>query len=578
MMMLISIPLIELTEIYCMKNNKLLAIGDVLIVRVNSQISGGVRLSSYTDSLTGLTDERNVKREFRITSDDIFWTDWKNLTNQNLLESGESNADGSFIIEVRYTRTGSDDTGEIEFNSIDFSGDVEPKTFVAPTINESMFSDTINEPELKNLEKNIFKKLYYRGILPQYIIRAENSDLNEDKDFVDLWTSVAKFFGLFISFFKRYENFNNDYSLLYEYVKQNGLYFDESKVTLEELQYLSQHFYDQIRQRGTNMIFKRKGDILPDGSEVPIDGEFIRLMRSKIYDELKYEVIPLDKMGWCLGNSSPLYKGTSNSKFLNKTKEDTEDFKNLDNFVLNKSGNSSYTLSQYDGKNVLMLRANGGGVVGLGRIDEEQDVTENLYVADSKMDYEITFAFRIISNPSGNSHIKFGVEGFDSSKNKLNDAFVVPSGGSISEMFFDTTTENKRRDCWYYARGIIHAYSTQTIEGNSHTNLGYGNNLYFNSSFVRYILPKIQIEGDSDTQIAIWNYKIRPLVRGTNILPLKDSPENAVSLGFIQSSRIFFLYVKNNNNSLSQQELDDIVNRYLLPFNLNTIFVYINNF
>lgn len=558
--------------------NKLLSIGDVLIVRVHSQISGSVQLTSFSDSLSGLSDNRSVTREFRMTSDDIFWTDWKILNNKNLADSDKNNADGSFIVEVRYTRTGSDPTGEIEFNSINFSGDFEPNIFDAPTINGSMFSEIINEPELKKIEKNIFKKLYYRGILPQYIIRAENSDLNEDKDFVDLWSSVAKFFGLFIRFFKRYEDFHEDYSLLYEYVKQNGLYFDESKITLEELQYLSQHFYDQIRQRGTNMIFKRKGDILSDGSEVPIDGEFVRLMRSKIYDELKYEVIPSDNMGWCLGKSSPLYKGTSNSHFLNKTKEDSEDFQNLSNFVINKSGDSSYSLSQYDNKKVLMLRANNGGIVGLGRINEEQDVSENLYVADSKMDYEITFAFRIISEPSDNSRIKFGVEGFDSSKNKLNDSFILPNGGSISEWFFDITTENKRRDCWYYARGIIHAYSTQTMEKKIKTNLGFGNNLYFNNSFARYILPKIQVEGNSDTQIAVWNYKIRPLVRGTNILPLKDSPENAVSLGFIQSSRIFFLYAKNNNNSLSQQELNDIVNRYLLPFNLNTIFVYINNF
>lgn len=560
--------------IYCMKNNKLLTIGDILIVRVVSQTNGKVKLSSFTDSLIGLTDGRNVKREFRITSDNIFWTNWDDLTDENLSKTDKIVSDGSFIIEVRYTRIGSDDSGEIEFKSINFQGEVESKRFVAPTIEESMFSNIIDEPELKNLEKNIFKKLYYHGILPKYIIRAENSDLKEDKDFVDLWSSVSKFFGLFIRFFKRYENFNKDYSLLYEYVKQNGLYFDESKVTLEDLQYLSQHFYDQIRQRGTNMIFKRKGDILPDGSEVPIDGEFIRLVRSKIYDELKYEVIPLNKLGWCLGQSSPLYKGTSNSKFLNKTKENTEDFIDLSNFVLNSVGDSFYTLSKFEDKKVLMLTANNGGITGLGRIDEEQDVSENLYVVDSKMDYEITFAFKIISDLSENSHVKFGVEGFDSRKNKLNDSFMIPSGGAISELFFDTTTENKSKDCWYYARGIIHAYSTKTMD-NSKTNLGFGNNLYFNNSFTKYILPKIHIEGNSETQIAIWDYKIRPLVRGTNILPLKDSSENAVSLGFIQSSRIFFLYAK-NNNSLSEEELDDIINRYLLPFNLSTIFVYIN--
>lgn len=575
-MTLINIRLIKQREICFMKNNKLLAIGDILTVRVLSQMNGRVQLLSFTDNFIGVTDNRQVQKEFRLTVDDTFWTEWTELTNDNLAKSDSIVVDGFFTIELRYTRIGSDASGEIEFNGVKFSAHAEPKILVAPTTEGSIFADTLNEPELKVLERNIFKKLYYRGILPQYISRAANPDLKEDKDFADLWSSVAKFFGLFIRFFKRYENFNDDYSLLYEYVRQNGLYFDESKITLEDLQYLAQHFYDQIRQRGTNMIFKKKGDVLADGTIIPIDGEFIRLMRTKIYDELSYEVIPLNKMGWCVGQSSPLWRGTSQSKFLNKTKEDTEDFQNLSDFVINRTGNASYTLEQMDDKKVLLLKATAGGVTGLGRINEVQDVSENLYIMDSRMDYEITFAFRIVSNPNANSHLRFGVEGFDSSKTKLNDAFITPSGDSVSEWFFDIETLNKKKDVWYYARGIIHAYSTETVDS-SPTNLGFGNNLYFNNSFLRYVLPKIQVTGTADTQIAIWDYKIRPLVRGTNIKPLKNAPINAMSLGFIQSSRIFFIYIKNNNNSLSQQELTEIVNKYLLPFNFNNIFVYINN-
>lgn len=564
-----------------MLNNKLRNIGDVLIVNVVSQVNGIVKLSSFVDTLIGVTNDRAVNKEFRVSADDIFWTDWTSLTDENLVESDSVFAEGSLTIQVRYTRIGTDDSGEISFEGINFAGAVQTKTLVAPTIDESMFSDIINEPELKVLERNIFKKLYYRGILPQYIIRADNSDLKEDKDFFDLWSSVAKFFGLFIRFFKRYENFNDDYSLLYEYLKQNGLYFDESKVTLEDLQYLTQHFYDQIRQRGTNMIFKKKGEVLADGTIVPIDGEFIRLMRTKIYDELLYEVIPLNKMGWCVRQSSPLWRGTSQSKALNKTKEDTEDFQNLSNFYIGKSvmGNTTFSIEEIDNKKCLALTANSSGTVGLGRIVDTENVSDNLYVVDSRMDYEITFAFKIVSLYDENTEIRFGVEGFDSMKNKLSDAFITPTGDSISESFFTINGKNKRKETWYFARGIIHSYSTQNAEENTKTNLGFGNNLYFNNSFVKYIIPKIQLfgRGITTSKIYIWDYKIRPLVRGTNILPLKDGISNAQSLGFIQSSRIFYMYVKNNNNSLSEDELTDIINKYLLPFNMNNIFVYISN-
>ncbi len=105
-----------------------------------------------------------------------------------------------------------------------------------------------------------------------------------------------------------------------------------------------------------------------------------------------------------------------------------------------------------------------------------------------------------------------------------------------------------------------------------------GTNLYFNNSFVKFILPKIQIRGQFSTEVAIWDYKIRPLVRGTNILPLKDGTINSHSLGFIQSSRIFYTYVRNNNNSQSQDEITDIIEKYLLPYNVTDIFVFMSNY
>ena len=85
-------------------------------------------------------------------------------------------------------------------------------------------------------------------------------------------------------------------------------------------------------------------------------------------------------------------------------------------------------------------------------------------------------------------------------------------------------------------------------------------------------------ETTENTELAIWDYKIRPLVRGTNILPLKDGTINSHSLGFIQSSRIFYAYVRNNNNSQSQDEITDIIEKYLLPFNVTDIFVFMSNY
>lgn len=566
-----------------MMDNKIYNIGDVLIINVNPQISGRVKFSEYSDVWVGETATRSLRREFRVSPDNVFWSNWQLLTNENLSESSYV-TDNSLSIQLRYTRTGTDTTGELEFKDVNFMGEREEILFVAPTLSSSIFASIVGTNELKVLEENIFKKLYYRGILPKYITRADNSDENEDKDFIDLFFSVARYFSLFIRFFKRFENFRNDFDLMIEQVRQSGLYFDEANITLEELQYLAQHTYDQIRQRGTEMIFKRKGYELPNGMILEIDGEFIRLVRSKVSDELLYENIPLNKVGWCMKQSSPMYRGTSQSYFLNKTPEDTQNFEDLNNFLISKTSQASVDLLKLsDGKQVISMKTTfAGQTMGLGRMSDDQSIPDDAYiVVDPKLDYEITFAFQIASGAeiSGNN-LTFGVEGFDVMKNKLDDSFVMPNGESVSENFFIQDTKIWKRGTWYYARGIIHAYSTINTEIVP-TNLGIGNNLYFNNSFVKYIVPKILFNVGSTAiypQYLLWDYKIRPLVRGRNILPLKNGEENSTSLGFIQSSRIFYAYVRNNNNSQSQDEITDIIEKYLLPYNVTDIFVFMSNY
>lgn len=557
-----------------MKDNFLNNIGDILIVKINSEISGKVIFTGYDETIIGETNDRTLNREFRISVNDIFWTDWLPLNDENL-SSRYYESEYLLQIEIRYTRTGVDNTGVIEFQDIQLIGSVDELYYneKIPTILSSIFSNIINRKELKQVENNLFKKLYHRGILPNYIIRGENIDETEDKDFIALFSSISKFFGMLISFFKRFENLRNDFDLIREYLRQYGIYFDESNTTLEDLQYLAQHFYDEIRKRGTEMIFKRKGESLLNEKIVPVDGEFLRLLRNKESDELVYENIPLERIGWCLGNSSPLYKGTSNSNNLNKTREDTEDFQKISNYVISNIGNSLVSFGDLESKKVLNFSCQ-DGICGLGRYSIEQDVSDKVYTIDSKLDYEITFAFKKVSG-ANNSKILFGVEGFDSMKNKLTDAFISSDGNSVSEIFIEEKLTNFRNDSWYFVRGIIHSYSSIILE--SKTNIGFGTNLYFNNPFVKYILPKIQLISDNNiSEINIWNYKIRPLIRGTNILSLKNGSINSHSLGFIQSSNIFYTYVRNNNNSQSESEITNIIEKYLYPFNVTNIFVMLH--
>lgn len=556
-------------------DNVLNNIGDVLLVTTVPLIRGKVRIVNFIDLTIGVTEQRSLSRAVRISQDGgLFWTDWEPLNDAPIFPlSDEYIVDNSLIIEVKYIRTGTDTTGVIEFKEISFFGTTEEVKFIAPTLTSSILSKALGTSELSSLEINIFKKLYYRGILPNYIERAENDDYKEDKDFVDLFFSVARFFALFIIFFRRWERFRVDEDLLREQVRGYGLYFNESNITLEELQYLAENLFSQAQQRGTQMIFTRKGDVLSNGMKAPIDGEFIRLTQNRSCNELLYENVPKWKTGWCMNQSSPMYKGTARAFNLNKTKENSKNFQSLFNFVLCKSGDCYYQIAFDSNKRVLRLFSRSNSKIGLGRLSNEK-VSDNLYVVvDPRIDYEITFAFNI-SESSENIKIKFGVEGFDENKNYLDDSFITPNGFIVSNEFFNQSVNVWKRYEWYFARGIIHAYGSSNVKQET-TNLGFGTNLYFNNSFLMYILPKIQVETTELTRLStvdIWDYKIRPLVRGRNIIPLKDGKSDVKSLGFVQASDFFHTYFRNNNKTMSKQELTDIIERELYPFNKTDLF------
>lgn len=280
-----------------------------------------------------------------------------------------------------------------------------------------------------------------------------------------------------------------------------------------------------------------------------------------------------------------MYRGVSNeSRQLNKTKEMTEDFQKLSNFRTFYEGGGTLALAKTDGHNCLRIKTTSApSKGGLGRKTDDTNV-EGLYTADPKLDYAITFMVKF-DDVGATEKIHFGVEGFDHLKGKLDDPFIRKNSDNITGEFFFNGVEvedginvkgNFISDKWYCIRGIIHAYGSQFTDTDS-LNIGKGNNLVFDNAFLRYILPKIYISGESITTTYIYNYKIHPLVRGTNIIPDRDGNENSFSLGFLQPGKLFHAYFRNNNNSQSDAEISDIIEKYLLPFNSTNILTFINN-
>lgn len=552
-------------------NDRILSnVGDSIVVVVNSIISGKITITAFSETLNGITANRYVSKRFRISLDNIFWSEWLEFTPENICNI-QHLVENNFYIQIKYTREGSDTTGEIEFENVNFIGDFESVDFSMPTIENSIFNGIIGTPEFIELENNIFKKLYFRGIVPDYIKRGENRSYQEDKDYIELTKSIARFFCMIFTFFKRWEKFPENEDMLREQLNSYGINFDESKITYDELRNLCENIYSDIARRGTKSIFTRRGSVLPNLEESVVDGELVRLLRVTEADELLYEVVPNYKVGWCLGQCSPLYKGTCESVQLNKTKENTKNFQKKTNFVT--CGNTIVYF--YDNKNVLKITTDSSNKIsGLGRLNDEK--INNFYTADANLDYEITFMFNFSSTASG-AKLNFGVEGFNINKVKFNDSFSEINGYNSTEQFFSVDTTKFNTGVWYKCRGIIHAYNSENYT--MKTNIGFGSNLLFNNPFTKYILPKVQLQDSTHTcELYIWDYKIRPLIRGANIIPLKDGKETARALGFIECSPLSYTYARSNNNNQSVDSILEIIEQYLYNYETLDLFTILSNF
>jgi hypothetical protein len=545
------------------KDNILSIVGDSILIEVKPKANGIIsNISSYKFNFDN-EDVRDINFFYRIRQEDIFYTDWQEINSSGSdLSSIKITQDSE--LQFRFVRVSKTYVlADISFLNLTLDGDYITHIIKSPVLNSSIFKSIAWEDDTESLSRNLFKKLYYRGIIPNYIKRGDNIDRNEDEDYVILFSSIAKFFATIIEFLKRFENIDSNIDLLQEYVEQKGLFFNRGKATLDELQYLAKNYYHELSKRGTEMIMFRKGHILNDSKETNIDGEFIRLIQSTVNNELLYELIPSCNVGWCLGYSSPMYKGTNSKDInLNKTPENTEDFKDISKY--RTFGNVSLQTDS----NKTFLRI--GNNSGLGSNDNSD---EKSCVVSSRMDYEISFSFRTSSN---NGNISFSVKGFDNLGNILNDSFIHSDNGEITNYFVQNLSlSHFVINKWYCVKCIVHCYFSQN-KYNDVLNIGFGNNLYFNNPFTRKIIPTI--ETDSQSTIDIWNYKIRPLARGTNIIPLRNKQiNNAFSIGFLQSNRIFHVFFENKNKSQSKSDITDLIERYLLPFSVTDILTYIDN-
>jgi hypothetical protein len=326
-------------------NNTVSEIGDILVIEVDTPILGIVLLSDFIDEVLNETGNKYFEKQFRYSLDGVNYSEWLSLTTDNI-RGIEIVPTHTFKVQYTYKRVGSDGTGNLAFNFVTLNGqyiEVESGQIFNKSIFGRFFS-TISIDVL-NWMLNVLEKMYQPGIIPKYVIRNRNAnDLWEDKDYLDFWKLITWFFAIIVTYARLFKNFDTNEILFREYLKAHDL-FTSSGSSLEDLTYLLNNLYSQIRERGTNLIAIKKDEILDidesdeessssDADIQRVDGELLRLINSNSLDEFIFCLCEPWKIGWNIDNSSPLYKGTNQMSNLIKSYEKSEGIVNINKYPI----------------------------------------------------------------------------------------------------------------------------------------------------------------------------------------------------------------------------------------------------
>lgn len=514
--------------------NRVTEDGDVLIIKPEIPIVGLISLTQFVDTTVNESETDYFLKEFRFSQDGgLNFSDWIELNISNLQSLVISKFD-SFIIEYRYTRVGSSVELDLEFEDILVSGEVEDLPF--PSFNSSYFSKffNVNNINIFGWAINVLEKIYSKGlILPDFYERGNGFSNIEDEDFIAYWNSITHLFAIIVYYARQFEDIKVNNVLLEEFLKSKDLILPKDLNPSDTL-YLYENYINEYNKRGTLSIIDQK----EEGSN--IDGELIRLIDHKISEELIFCLFQNFESGWCIGKSSPTWKGTEFIKNIRKGYEFQNEVLDLDKYPLI---NDSY-LSIVDDKLVISNSLPSGNSSGIGYVSGNEDFKITI---DPKEDYEISFFIKQSSLQAG---INFGCNVWDVNDNLL--SFKKSTEDSNSNYFIQNYTL-KISNQFYMIRGILRNKDF-VFDSSDKLNLGSGNNLKFPSTANKIIPILTYTANGVSSEISIYGLVIRPLKLN-------------FSRGQLGLRNLLYLLSVNNNDAYSNKQLKNIIQNKLLPYN-----------
>jgi len=512
--------------------NRVDAGGDVLIIRPDTPIVGLISLYQFVDTTVGESEIDYFKKEFRYSVDGgLTFSSWLDLTLINIQNVSITKFD-QFVLEYRYTRVGSTPDVTLEFDDILVSGTFESLPY--PVFGKSVFNDffSVNNVHVFGWALNVLEKLYRKGlILPDYLERADNNSNLEDEDFIVFWNSITHFFAIIVYFARQFENFETNEIMLEEFLKNKDLAFSSGN-DFSDLLYIYSNYIDEYKKRGTLKIIEKK-------TTGTIDGELLRLINYKTFEEFIFCFFQNYESGWCIGKSSPTWNNTEGIVNLNKGYEPTKEVVNLTNYPLLNSSyislNSGYiVLDEVPADTVCGIANNGNNSFKIP--------------VDNTQDYEISFR---VKTEESLPILNFGVDGY---KQDYSDADILDIRDLSVSKYFCSAFELKKVDTEYWVRAVLWN-KNKLQDPDSLLNIGIGNSLKMTDD-VSFIVPIVTVTPSIEVSTKTY-------IRDLKVRPLKLN----FSRGQLGVHNIIYLLIKNNNGEFGDTKIKDYIANKLVPYN-----------
>lgn len=501
--------------------------GDILRIKTETPIVGLISLAQFIDTTTGESETDYFRKEFRYSIDGgLTFSEWIELALINIAAVSITKYD-AFVIEYQYIRVGTTLDVNLEFNDILVSGTIEdlPYPIFKNTVFDKFFN--INDLNVFRWAINVLEKLYQKGlILPNYIERADNQSNLEDEDFITVWLSITHFFAILVYFARQFHDFESHQLLLEQFLKSKDLILPPDS-NFVDLKYLYDNYIEEYKKRGTDRIYK-VGD-------TTIDGELLRLIGHRSYEEFIFCFFQNFENGWCLGKSSPMWVGTENIINLIKGFEFTNTVNDLLNYPLLEESYISLVSNKIQIDSVL-----NGVLSGIGG-------TTKKIIIDPTQDYEISFR---VSQSIKEANLMFGCRVWDKDGNEriLTNTISVTN----SNYFFEGG-ELGVIDTDYWVRGVLFGNNT-ILPLDSKTTLGIGNNLRLPADAAS-IVPIIGVLGSgSACSVKIDSVKVQP--RKLNF-----------SRGQLGIHNLIYILSVNNNGELTEEKIKNFIEQKLISYN-----------